>query len=99
MGIPGHLTFLRNLYTGQEAIIRTGHGTMDCFKIEKGVKKCILSACLFNLYAEHIMWNAWLDESQVWINTVMKNVSNLRYADDTTLVAETRNQRASSWGR
>ena len=56
MGIPDHLTFLlRNLYTGEEAIIRTGHGTMDCFKIEKGVKKCILSACLFNLYAEHIM--------------------------------------------
>ena len=89
MGIPDHLTcFLRNLYAGQEATVRTIHGTMDWYKIGKGVHQgYILSPCLFNLYAEYIMWNAWLDEAQVGIKIAGRNINNLRYADDTTLMA------------
>ena len=90
MGIPDHLTcLLRNLYAGQETTVRTGHGRTDCFKIEKGVcQGCILSPCLFNLYAEYIMRNAGLDEAQAGIKTARINVNNLSYADDTTLMAE-----------
>ena len=85
---PDHLTcLLRNLYAGQEATVRTGHGTTDWFQIGKGVcQSCILSLCLFNL--EYIMWNARLDESQARIRIAGRNISNLRYADDTTLMAE-----------
>ena len=87
IGIPDHLTcLLRNLYAGQEATVRTGHGTMDCFKIGKGVYQgCILSPCLFNLHAEYIMQNAGLDEAQTGIKIARRNINNLRYADDTTL--------------
>ena len=90
MGIPDHLTcLLRNLYAGQEAIVRTGHGTTDCFQIGKGVcQGCILSPCLFNLYAEYIMQNARLDEAQAVIRIARRNINNLRYADDTILIAE-----------
>ena len=90
MGIPDHLTcLLRNLYAGQEATVRTGHGTIDWFQIGKGVcQGCILSPCLFNLYAEYMMQNAGLDEAQAEIKTVKRNINNLRYADDTTLMAE-----------
>ena len=90
MGIPDHLTcLLRNLYAGQEAIVRTGHGTMDWFQIGKGVRQgCILSPCLFNLYAEYIMRNAGLDEVQARIKIARRDINNLRYADDTTLMAE-----------
>ena len=91
MGIPDHLTcLLRNLYAGQEATaIRTGHGTTDWFQIGKGVRQgCILSLCLFNLYAEHIMRNAGLEEAQAGIKIARRNINNLRYADDTTLMAE-----------
>ena len=90
MGIPDHLTcLLRNLYAGQETTVRTGHGTTDWFKIGKGVYQgCILSPCLLNLYAEYIMQNASLDESQAGIKIAEKNINNLRYADDTTLMAE-----------
>ena len=90
MGIPDCLTcLLRNLYAGQEAIIRTGHGTTDWFQIGKGVRQgCILSPCLVNFYAEYIMRNAGLDEAQAGIKIAGKNISNLRYADDTTLIAE-----------
>ena len=90
MGIPGHLTcFLRNLYAGQEATVRTGHGTTDWFQIGKGVcQGCILSPCLFNLYAEYIIRKAGMDESQVGIKIARRNMNNLRYADDTTLRAE-----------
>ena len=90
MGIPDHLTcLLRNLYAGQEATVRTGHGTTDWFKIGKGVwQGCILSPCLFNFYAEYIMRNGRLDEAQAGIKTAGRNVNNLRYADDTTLLAE-----------
>ena len=90
MGIPDHLICrLRNLYAGQEAIVRTGHETTDWFQIGKGVcQGCILSPCLFNLYAEDIMQNARLDEAQAVIKIVERNISNLRYVDDTTLVAE-----------
>ena len=90
MGIPDHLTCpLRNLYAGQEATVRTGHGTTDWFQIEKGVRQsCILSPCLFNLYAEYIMRNAWLEEAQTGIKIARRNINNLRYADDTTLMAE-----------
>ena len=88
--IPDHLTCLvRNLYAGQEAIVRTGHGTTDWFQIEKGVcQGCILSPCLFNFYAEYIMRNAGLDKAQAGIKIAGKNINNLRYADDTTLMAE-----------
>ena len=90
MGIPDHLTcLLRNLYAGQEATVRTGHGTTDWFQIGKGVRKgCILSPCLFNLYAEYIMRNAGLEEAQAGIKIARRNINNLRYADDTTLMAE-----------
>ena len=90
MGIPDHLTcLLRNLYAGQKATVRTGHGTTDWFQIRKGVHQgCILSPCLFNLYADYIMRNAGLDEPQAGIKIAGRNVSNLRYADDTTLMAE-----------
>ena len=90
MGIPDHLTWiLRNLYTGQEATVRTGQGTTDWFQIGKGVHQgCILSPCSFNLYAEHIMRNAGLEEGQAAIKIAGRNINNLRYADDTTLMAE-----------
>ena len=90
MGIPDHLTcLLRNLYAGQEATVRTGHGTTDWFEIGKGVcQGCILSPCLFNFYAEYIMRNAGLDEAQAGIMIFRRNINNLRYADDTTLMAE-----------
>ena len=90
MGIPDHLTcLLRNLYAGQEATVRTGHGTTDWFQIGKGVPQgCILSSCLFNLYAEYLMRNAVLDEAQAGIKIAGRNINNLRYADDTTLMAE-----------
>ena len=90
MGIPDHLTcLLRNLYAGQEATVRTGHGTTDCFQIGKGVRQgCILSPCLFNFYAEYIMRNAALEEAQAGIKTARRNINNLRYADDTTVMAE-----------
>ena len=90
MGIPDHLTcFLRNLYAGQEATVRTGHGTTDWFQIGKGVcQGCILSLCLFILYAQHIMRNSELDEAQAGIQIPRRNISNLRYADYTTLMAE-----------
>ena len=88
MGIPDHLTcLLRNLYAGQEATVRTGHGTADCFQIGKGARQpCILSPRLFNLYVEYIMWNARLDEAQAGIKIAGRNIKNLRYADDTTLM-------------
>ena len=90
MGIPDHLTcLLRNLFTRQEATVRTSHGTTDWFKIEKGVRQgCILSPCLFNICAEYIIQNASLDESQAGIKIARRNINNLRYADDTTLKAE-----------
>ena len=90
MGIPDHLTcLLRNLYAGQEATVRTGHGTTDWFQIGRGVcQSFILSPCLFNLYAEYIMQNAGLDEAQARIKIAGRNINNLRYADDTTLTAE-----------
>ena len=90
MGIPDHLTcLLRNLYIGQEATVRTGHGTKDLIQIGKGVRQgCILSPCLFNLYAEYIMRNTGLDEAQARIMIAGRNIDNLRYADDTTLMAE-----------
>ena len=88
MGIPDHLTcLLRNLYAGQEATVRTGHGTTDWFQIKKGVRQgCILSPCLFNLNAEYIMQNAGLDKAQAGIKIARRNINNLRYADDTTLM-------------
>ena len=91
MGIPGHLTYLLgNLYAGQEITVRSGHGTTDWFQIGKGVcQGCILSPCLFNLYAEYIMRNAGLEEAQAGIKISGRNINNLRYADDTTLM----------WGR
>ena len=90
MGIPDHLTcLLRNLYVGQEATIRTGHGITDWFQIGKEVRQgCILSPCLFNFYAEYIMRNSGLDEAQYGIKSAWRNINNLRYADDTTLMAE-----------
>ena len=90
MGRPDHLTcLLRNLYAGQEATVRTGDGTIDWFQIGKGVHQdCILSPCLLNLYAEYIMRNTGLDESQAGIKIARRNINNLRYADDTTLMAE-----------
>ena len=88
MGIPDHLT-LRNLYAGQEATVRTGHGTTDWFQIGKGVHQgCILSTCLFNFYAESIMRNAWLEETQAGIKIAGRNSNHLRYADNTTHMAE-----------
>ena len=90
MGIPDHLTcILRNLYSGQEATVRTGHGTTDWFQRGKGVRQgCILSPCLFNFYAKYIMQNARLDEAQAGIKIAGRKITNLRYAHDTTLMAE-----------
>ena len=94
MGIPDHLTcLLRNLYAGQEATVRTGCGTTDWFQIGKGVRQgCILSPCLFNLYAEYILRNAGLEETQAGIKIVGRNLNNLRYADDITLMAESKEE-------
>ena len=96
MGIPDHLTcLLRNLYAGQEATVRTGHGTMDWFQIGKRVHQAyILSPCLFNFYAEYIMKNAGLDESQAGIKIPGRNINNLRYTDDSTVVAESKERGA-----
>ena len=92
MGLPDHLTcLLRNLYAGQEATVRTGHGTIDCFQIQKGVRQgCILSPCLFNLYAEYIRRNAGLEEAQAEIKIAGRNINNFRCADDTTHMMERR---------
>ena len=92
MGIPEHLTcLLRNLYAGQETTVRTGHETTDWFQIGKGVhQSCILSPCLFNLYAEYIMRNSGLEEARAGIKIAGRNINNLRYADDTTLMAESK---------
>ena len=94
MGIPNHLAcLLRNLYAGQEAIVRTGHGTTDWFQIQNGVcQGCIWSPCLFNLYAEYIMRSAELDEAQAGIKIAGRNISNLGYADDTTIMAESKEE-------
>ena len=94
MGIPDHLTcLLRNLYVGQEVTVRTGHGKTDWFQIGKGVHQgCILSPCLFNFYAEYIMRNVWLDESQAGIKIPGRNINNLRYIDDTTLMAKSKEE-------
>ena len=91
-GIPDHLTcLLRNLYAGQEATVRSGHETIDWFQIGKGVcQGCILSPCLFSLYAQYIMRNAALDEAQAGIKITRRNINNIRYADDTTLMAESK---------
>ena len=90
MGIPDHLTcLLRNLYADQEATVKTGHGTTDWFQMGKEVHQgCILSPCLFNLYAEYIMRNVRLDEAQAGIRSARRNINNFRYTDDTTLMAE-----------
>ena len=94
MGIPDHLTcLLRNLYAGQEATVRTEHGTIDWFQVGKGVGQgCILSPCLFNLYAEYIIRNTGLDEAQTGIKIAERNINNFRYADDTTLMAENKEE-------
>ena len=99
MGIPDHLNcLLRSLYAGQEATIRTGHGTTDWSQIGKGVRQgCILSPCLFDLHAEYIMRNAGLEEAQAGIKTGGRNISNLRYADDTILMAESEEELKSVW--
>ena len=99
MRIPDHLTcLLRNLYSGQEATVRTGHGTTDWFQIGKGVcQGCILSPCLFNLYAKYLMRNAGLDEAQARIKIARRNINNLRYADDSTLMAESKEELKSLW--
>ena len=99
IGIPDHLTcLLRNLSAGQEATVRTGHGTTDWFQIGKRVHQgCILSPCLFNSYAEYIMRNAGLEEAQAGIKSAGRNINNLRYADDTTLMAESEEQLKSFW--
>ena len=90
MGIPDHLTYLlRNLYAGQEVTVRTGHGTTDWFQIGKGVcQGCIWSPCLVNFYAEYIMRNTWMEEAQAGIKIARRNINNLQYTDDTTLMAE-----------
>ena len=94
MGIPDHLTCLfRNLYAGQEAIVRTGHGTTDWFQIGKGVRQgCLLSPCLFNLYTEYILRNAGLEETQAGIKIARRNINKLRHTDDTTLIAESKEE-------
>ena len=94
MGIPDHLTcLLRNLYADQEATVRTGHGTIDWLQMGKGVRQgCILSPCLFNFYAEYIMRNAGLEEAQAGIKIAGRNINNLRYADNTTLIAESKEE-------
>ena len=96
MGIPDHLTcLLRNLYAGREATVTTGHGTIDWFQIRKGIHQgCVLSPCLFNLCAEYIMRNAGLDEAQTGIKISWRNINNFRYADDTTLMAESKKRRS-----
>ena len=101
MEIPDHFTsLLRNLYAGQEATIRTLHGTVDWFKIGKGVRQgCILSSCLFNVYTEYIMWNARLNAAQAGIKTAGRNINNLRYAGDTTLMTESEEELKSLWMR
>ena len=98
MGIQDHLTcLLRNLHASQEATVRTGHGTTDWFQIGKGVcQGCILSPCLFNLYAEYIMRNAGLEDAQVGIKIARRNINHLRYADDTTLMAESEEELKAS---
>ena len=98
MGIPDHLTcLLRNLYAGQEATVRTGHGTTDWFQIEKGVRQgCILSLCLFNLYEEYIMRNTGLEKTQAGIKTAGRNINKLRYTDDTTLMEESEEELKAS---
>ena len=98
MGISDHLTcLLRNLYAGQEATVRTGHATTDWFQIGKGVRQgCILSLCLFNIYAESIMRNVGLNEAQAGIKIAGRNINNLRYADDTTLMAESEEELKAS---
>ena len=97
MGIPDHLPcLLRNLYAGQEATVTTGHGTTDWFQIGKGVyQDCILSPCLFNLYTAYIIWNARLDEAQAEIKIAGRNIDNLRYVDDTTLMTEIEEEQKS----
>ena len=97
MGIPDHFTcLLKNMYAGQEATVRTGQGTMDWFQIETGVYQgCLLLPCLFNLYAEYIMQNAMLDEAQAGIMIVVRNINNLRYADETTIMAESEEETKS----
>ena len=99
MGIPDHLIYLlRNLYAGQEATVRTGHGTTDWFQIGKGVcQGCILSPCLFSLYAEYIMRNAGLEEAQAGIKIARRNINKLRYADNSTLMAESEGELKSLW--
>ena len=99
MGIPNQPTCLwKNLYAGQEATVRIGHGTTDWFQIGKGVRQgCILSSCLFNLHAEYIMRNSGLEEAQAGIKTAGRNINNLRYADDTTLMAESEEELKSLW--
>ena len=98
MGIPDHLTcLLRNLYAGQEATVRIGHGTTDWFQIGKGVRQgCILSPCFFNLYAEQIRRNTGLDEAQARIKIAERNINNLRYADDITLMTESEKELKAS---
>ena len=97
MGIPDNLTCLRNLYAGQEAIVRTGHGTMDWFQNGEGVHQgCILSPCLFNLHAEYFMRNAGLDEAQAGIKIARRNIKNLRHADDTTFMTESEEELKAS---
>ena len=92
------ISLLRNLYAGQEATVRTGHGTTDWFQIGKGVRQgCILSPCLFNLYAEHIMRNTRLEETQAGIKIAGRNINKLRYTDDTTLMAESEEELKSLW--
>ena len=99
MGIPDHLTcLLRNLYAGQEAAVRTGHGTTDWFQIGKGVRQGrMLSPCLFNLYAKYIIWNARLDEAQAGIKIAGRNINNLTYADDTIFMVESEKEQRASW--
>ena len=93
MGIPDHLTcLLKNLYAGQEATVRDGYGSTDCFQIGKRVQGCILSPCLFNFYAEYIRRNTGLSEAQAEIKISGRNINNLRYADDTTLMAESKEE-------
>ena len=98
MGISDHINcLLRNLYAGQEAAVRTGHETIDWFQIGKGIcQGCILSPCLFNFYAEYIIRNARLDEAQAGIKTVRRNINSLRYVDDTTLMAESKEELKAS---
>ena len=100
MGIPDHLScLLRNIYVGQEARVRTEHGTTDWFQIGKGLcQSCILSPCLFNFYAEYIMRNSGLEETHTGIKTVRRNINNLRYADDTTFMAESEDELESLEG-